>query len=167
MSDKKREMHIYTEAGLECELAHAITGTDTRAAGDLMKYFHERMDKGLPYDEGILHRWMKHVFCQIVAAKKSPDIAFGLKLERGKHLRPDTTSRDITAAARMELGRRKKRRGDSKKDWSETKGDVANALFPDGTGEKAVEAADAEYREIFQLMTDEMLESISRKPKAE
>lgn len=149
-------MQSYTKLGFESELVAATSGKEPRAARDLIEHFHERMSRGQPYDKDMLHRYMKHVFHQIVAENKSADAAFGLKLRRGEHVRPDTTERDVIAAAYMERGRRRK------DNWLGTKGGAVNLLFKEDKGEKAVEEADKKYRDILQHMPDEMLELILR-----
>lgn len=139
-----------THEDLAVALASIKRGHDPETVRNVIEYFHERMSNGFPYDKDILYDLMAHVFAGIVAGK-SADQAFGLKLERGKYEREDTTERDVTAAACMVLMIRKRT------NWLDAKGYTANLLFPDGTGEKAVELAYKEYRAELEQCPDEIL----------
>lgn len=128
-----------TRDDLDAALASIKRGHDQEAAQNIIEYFHERMSTGISYDQQFLHELMAFVFAGI-AEGKTADQAFGLKLQRGKYEREDTTERDVTAAACVVFMRRKGVR------YLDAKGDTANLLFPDGKGEKAVEEAFREYR---------------------
>jgi hypothetical protein len=138
-------------ANLQGYLAFVKYGHDPEAARDLMKYFHERITKGLPFNQPVLLEYLGHAFGQILNENKSADEAFGLKLARGKYPRPNTTERDAIAAAYMVLLMR------SGRTWEEAKGEAANFLFPDGTGDKAVETAYSQCRDEFHALTDKVL----------
>lgn len=140
-----------SEADLNGALAFVLHGHDPDAARNLIEYFHECIHEREPYNEGILLELLDHAFGKIVREGWSADHAFGLKLKRGKRQRPDTTERDVIAAAYMILLIR------NGWTWLDAKGQAANLLFPDGRGEKAVEAAYALCKEEFEPMSDELL----------
>lgn len=139
-----------TRKHLDADLAFIKRGYDPEAARSIIEYFHERMSNGLPYDHQFLQELMAYVFARIVdgRGKVTADQAFGLKPERGKYEREDTTERDVSAAASMVLMARK---GVRKLD---AVGDTANLLFPDGEGEKAVQHAYDKYRGELEICDD-------------
>lgn len=145
------EWHVATERDLMGALAAAMYGHDPDAARNLIQYFHERFQDGGPYNNRVLIQFLTHAFGKIITEGWSADHAFGLKLKRGCYERENTLERDVIAAAYMLLLIRKKR------NWLDAKGMVANFLFEDGKGEKAVEAAYAKYRESLSFLSDEQL----------
>lgn len=140
-----------TKADLEDALASIKHGHDPEAARNLIEYFYERLRDGCRFDERVLYEYLEYAFGRIVNENKSAAVAFGLKSARGEYLRPDTTERDAIAVAYMVLLMR------SGRTWEEAKGDAANLLFPDGTGDKAVESAYRQSKEYFQTLPDQTL----------
>ncbi|MFZ5958848.1 hypothetical protein ACOXVJ_15195 [Pseudomonas knackmussii] len=136
-----------TREDLDVALASIKRGHDPESARNIIEYFHERMSNGFSYDQQFLQELMAYVFAGI-AEGKTADQAFGLKLQRGKYERKDTTERDVAAAACMLLMSRKGVR------YLDAKGDTANLLFPDGEGEKAIEHACREYHGELGCYTD-------------
>jgi hypothetical protein len=139
------------EADLNGALAEVKYGHDPVAARSLIEYFHERFREGLPYNERVLFEFLSHAFEKIIENGWTADHAFGLELKRGHFERPDTTERDIIAAAHVILLMRQNRT------WQDAKGETANLLFPDGRGDKAVEAAYAFYKDALSHYPDELL----------
>jgi hypothetical protein len=149
--DSKMKWLDITRDDLDAAFASIQNGHDPEAARNIIECFHERMSKGFSYDEDFLHTYMAYVFAGIVEGNKTADQAFGLTLERGKYDREDTTDRDMTATACVLLLMRKGA------NWQEAKGDAANLLFPDGTGDRAVDAAYSQHREELQHCSDDNL----------
>lgn len=137
-----------THDDLKAALASIKNGFDPEAAQNLIEYFHERMSRGYPYDEEILHELMALVFARMVEDKRTGSQAFGLKLWRGGYDREETTERDVTAAACVVLLMRKGVL------WQDAIGDAANLLFPDGEGEKAIKLAHAQYKSEIEHYPD-------------
>jgi hypothetical protein len=132
-------------------------GFDAEAAQNLIHYFHYMLRDGCFFEcvqlrpkEQAFVNYVAHAFERITEEKSSADIAFGLKLARGKYIRPDTTERDFTAVAYMILLIR------NGKTWNEAKGEAANLFSPDG-GDKAMEEAYRKYSKIFGIIPDETL----------
>lgn len=151
IADSKMKWLDCTREDLDAALASIKNGHDPEAARNIIEYYHERMSKGFSYDEGFLHTLMAYVFAGIVEGNKSADQALGLSLERGKYDREDTTDRDVTATACILLLMRKGA------DWLEAKGHTANLLFPEGTGDRAVDAAYSQYRDELRHYSDDSL----------
>jgi len=151
IADSKMKWLDCTREDLDAALASIKNRHDPEAARNIIEYYHERMSKGFSYDEGFLHTLMSYVFAGIVEGNKSADQAFGLSLERGKYDRADTTDRDVTATACILLLMRKGA------DWLEAKGHTANLLFPEGTGDRAVDAAYSQYRDELRYYSDDSL----------
>lgn len=146
-----------TDKDLYGALAAVMHGFDPVAAHNLVRYFHDCLQDGRPYNEQILLDYVYHAFGKIINEKVSADHAFGFKQSRGKYQREDATERDVVAAALVMLHMR------NKKSYLEAKGDSANALFPDGEGEKAVEAAYSQYKSVLQYMSTEALKELTDK----
>lgn len=151
LDDSRMKWGDITRSDLDAALVTIQNRHEPDTARSIIEYFHERMSRGFSYDEEFLHTLMAYVFAGIVEGNKSADQAFGLKLGRGKYDREDTTERDVTATACILLLMRKGAR------WLDAKGDTANLLFPDGTGEKAVEEAYTQYRFELQHCPDDIL----------
>lgn len=143
-----------SDADLKGALAAVTYGHDPVAALNLITYFYQRIDNNSPFNEQILFDFIHHAFGKIVNDGVSADHAFGFKQRRGKHARKDTFERDVVAAAIVTLNMR------NGMTWLEAKGDAANKLFPDGHGEKAVEAAYTQYRDTFNTLPDATLKSV-------
>ena len=140
-----------SEADLNGALAAVMSAHDPKAAKNLVEYFYVRIRAGEPYNERILLEYIDHAFGRIVNEGVSADHAFGFKKKRGKHKREDTTERDVVAAAIVTL---RMRNGMT---WLDAKGAAANELFPDGKGEKAVEAAYSQYKVALSYMSSDAL----------
>jgi hypothetical protein len=151
LADSKMKWLDCTREDLDAALASIKNRHDPEAARNIIEYYHERMSNGFSYDEGFLHTLMAYVFAGIVEGNKNADQAFGLSLERGKYDREDTTDRDVTATACILLLMRKGA------DWLEAKGHTANLLFPEGTGDRAVDAAYSQYRHELRHCSDDSL----------
>jgi hypothetical protein len=98
-----------------------------------------------------LHQLLFHAFGRIVNEGVSADVAFGLKLRRGKYPRSNTIARDVMIAALVVLHRR---RGHT---LPFAQGEAANAFCPDGKGEKAVAVAYKKHRATFETLPDSSL----------
>lgn len=142
------------DADLEGALAAVMHGYDPIAARSLIEYFHERLCDGLPYNERVLIEFIGHSFGKIVEDDWCADHAFGLKPKRGHHKRPDTSIRNLVAAANMILLMR------GNQTWQNAKGEVANRLFPDGRGDKAVEQAYSFYKDALSHYPNDLLAQI-------
>ncbi|HMV21143.1 MAG TPA: hypothetical protein PKL28_11205 [Rhodocyclaceae bacterium] len=142
------------DADLNGALAAVKYGHDPVAAMNLIEYFHERFKGDFPYNERILIEFIGHAFSKIIEDRWGADHAFGLKLTRGKYEREDNYERNVIAAAYVILLMRKK--------WTylDARGEAANLLFPDGKGEKAVEAAYAMYSCHFKSLPSGLLEAM-------
>jgi len=140
-----------SESDLKGALSSVVYGHDPVATRNLIEYFYERIHNGTPYNECVLREYLDHAFGKIIEDGWTADHAFGFKLKRGHHERQDTTERDVVATAYMILLMRRNWT------WLDAKGAAANLLFPDGEGEKAVEAAYALYKEALQLLPDNVL----------
>ncbi len=156
--------HDVVNSELNGALAAVKYGHDPVAAKNLIEYFLERFRDGSHYNEHILLEFLDHAFGKIIEEGWSADHAFGLKLKRGHHERPDTTERDVIATAYMILLMRKNKNKNKNKNWTwlEVKGEAANllsqaGLLPDGKGEKAVEEAYAFYANVFACLPDQAL----------
>lgn len=152
--DDIRKWDDVSDADLRGALAGVKYGYDPTAARNLIEYFHERMRDHRPLNERILREYIEYAFARIVRDGKSTDVAFGLKLVRGKYRRKDTTERDVRAASYITLAMRKNVK------WQVAVGDAANLLFPDGKGGKAVEKAYESYRDIFRNLPDKYLKAM-------
>ncbi len=151
-----------TQAEIAGAIASVKYGFDCMAAKNLISYFHLMFKNGQLFEHGELKQserlflqYMSYVLSRIVADHpespdkwKSADYAFGLRRGPGERNRKDNFERDVSIAAYMVLLRRN---GWS---WIDAKGEVANNLFEDGQGEKAVEAAYATYRDAFSALSD-------------
>lgn len=136
---------------------------DPELSRNVIELFHERMRDGVSYDQEALHIFIKHAFARIMGEpeddedededkkkkNESADQAFGLKPPpRGKHARPNTVFRDMSAAAIVILQRR---RGVT---WEEAVTDAAQCL---DLGERIIERAYRAMREHLEFMLDETL----------
>lgn len=146
-----------TDKDLNGALAAVMHGFDPVAARNLVRYFHGCLQDGSPYNERILLDYVYYAFEKIINEGVSADHAFGFKQSRGKHEREDTTERDIVAAALVTRYMREN------KTYLDARGDAANALFADGTGEKAVEAAYSQYKDVLQYLSIEALKELTDK----
>lgn len=151
LADSKMKWLDCTREDLDAAFASIKNRHDPEAVRNIIEYYHERMSRGFSYDEGFLHTLMAYVFAGIVEDNKSADQAFGLSLERGKYDREDTTDRDVAATACILLLMRKG------VDWLEAKGHTANLLFPEGTGDRAVDAAYSRHRDELRHSSDDSL----------
>lgn len=124
---------------------------DTVAAKNLIEYFHERLDTRQPLNERVLFEYLRFAFVNIVEKSWPGDTALGLKIEKGHYPRPQSLFRDLAAPGYIVLLMRKGWL------WLDAIGEVANILFPDGTGDKAVTAACAKYKETLQELPDNEL----------
>ena len=145
------KLHDASELRLNTELAAVKFGHDPAAARCLIEYFYYCIHEGEPYNERVLLEFLHHAFEKIIKQEWSADHAFGLKLKRGMYERPDTTLRDLTAAAYVILLMRRKWT------WQDAKGEAANLWFEDGSGDKAVEKAHATYKCALDSLPDESL----------
>ena len=143
--------HDVVNSELNGALAAVKYGHDPVAAKNLIEYFLERFRDGSHYNEHILLEFLDHAFGKIIEEGWSADHAFGLKLKRGHYERDCTLERDVMSAAYMILLMRKNWT------WLEAKGEAANLLFPESKGEKAVEAAYANYKSEFARLPDKVL----------
>lgn len=143
-----------SDSTLEDALAAIMYDFDSLAARNLIEYFYDRLSEGEGVNEKVLHKFLVHAFGKIVNDDASADVALGLKLARGKYPRRHTIERDVMAAAFMVLLIRQGRT------WQFAKGEAANSLFPDGKGEKAIEAAYVKYREVFETLPDAILSEL-------
>lgn len=131
---------------------------DEMAARNLIRYFHYRLKNGCLFNDVRLKPkerafvdYIEHAFARMVEQKKSPEVAFGLAPGRGEHQRESTVERDVVAAAYVTLLMRNNWK------WGDAKGEAANFLFHDGKGEKAVEKAYADHKEVFTWMPNKSL----------
>lgn len=143
-----------TDADVRGALNAVKHSYEPEAAKNLIEYFHERFSNQERYDQDALLAFIKMAFQRIVDDGWSADHAFGLKLKRGHYQRPDTTERDVMAAAFVVLRMRQGRL------WSDAVGEAANLLMPDGEGDKAIESAYTQYREGLSILPDEFLASL-------
>lgn len=150
----------FTRADLNTAICYIQSVHDPAMSWSIVKHFHDRMRNDEPYDQDMLHLFMKHVFQRMVDGdtaangkriKLTADQAFGFKLRKGQGNIKDTLSRDLKATACMILLMRRKMR------WQDAKGHAANILFPDGAGEKAVERAYEAYSGSLNGVPDETL----------
>lgn len=139
-------------------LGNVKHGFDYLAARNLIHYFHYRLKDGCLFDnvqlrptERAFVDYVEYAFARMVEQKKSPEVAFGLAPGRGEHQRESTVERDVVAAAYVTLLMRNNWK------WEDAKGEAANFLFHDGKGEKAVEKAYADHKEVFAWMPNESL----------
>lgn len=139
---------------LKGALVAVIHGHDPVAARNLIECFHERMRDDQTYDERVLLEYVHHAFTKIVKENWTADQAFGLKLRRGHYERDDHLERDIQATGYVILLMRKGWK------WEDAIGEAANLLFPDDEGDKAVEAAYAEYKDTLSHEHDDSLLSM-------
>lgn len=139
----------YSDADIKCAINSIKHDHDTEAARNLIEYFHACLDRGLPFNERLLHEYLRHAF-GLITRGKSADTAFGLKRGQGRPSR-NLGSRDIMLAAFVfkRIRELKAERGRDQ-NWSDAIGEAANKYFPDGEGSKAVEDAYAKYHHILE-----------------
>lgn len=101
-----RKWDDVTSDGLFTILTYLEQNFDPELALKVIELFHERMRDEVDFDPAILRLLIKRAFALIMEGY-SADQALGLKPFRGKHQRPDTTSRDVRAAALVILEMRK------------------------------------------------------------
>ena len=135
---------------------------DEKAARNLIRYFHYRLKNGALFNGVPLRQkerafldYVEHAFSRFVEQEKSLNVAFGLTSGTGNRPRDSTTERNVIAAAYMVLLIKY-----NHWKWEDAKGEVANFLFPDGEGEKAVEKAYSDRRDEFWLMKEETLREL-------
>ncbi len=124
---------------------------DPALSHKVIELFHERMQDDEHIDPEVLYALMKHVFALIMEGK-SADQAFGLKGIKGKHNRPDNSSRDVRAAAIVALQTRKG------VNWEDAVTDAATHL---AISDRTVERAYKAYKEGFEWLGDESLMQIA------
>lgn len=129
-----------TDDDLENALVGVKYGHDPIAARNLIEYFYERMSDGRGYNQRVLNEFISLAFTRIVEGDWTADQAFGLTLGRGRYERKDTSERDIACVAYVIL---LMRHGWT---WLDAVGEAANQFFPDGRGEKAIQAAYTIYK---------------------
>lgn len=124
-------------------------------AKTLIKYFHERLQESREVDEQLHHddaflleKYMAHVFAQIRAGVPA-DQALGQKLGRGKHIREDTTWRDLSLAAFAVLQMR------NGKTWEVATGEAADAF---NVSESTARRAYSEHEHATNWLSDDELE---------
>ena len=147
----KMTWHDVSDDDLNSALAAVKYGHDPDSALKLVQYFYERIHHGESYNEPVLLEYLHHTFGKIIEDECSANHAFGFKLKRGHYKRETTSERDVFAAAIMILLMRK---GWT---WLDAKGEAANRLFPDGKGEKAVEAAYKLYSDALSNVPNNLL----------
>ncbi len=132
---------------------------DTDAPRNLIHYFHFMLRDGELFQkvqlspiERAFVDYVGYAFARIAEDGKSTQVAFGLQPGKGEHPRVDTSDRDFNAAVYMVLHIRNGEK------WESAKRDAA-ALFFDGGGHKAVEAAYAKLKGTLILLDDETLKS--------
>ena len=145
------EYQNLTEKDVKGALAAIKHSYDPIAAQNLIKYFYICLKEGRPYNEKILQEYLYYAFGKIIEENKSADHAFGFKRGRGKYERENTLKRDVETTAYIILLMRKDWT------WEAAKGETADQYFPDGTGEKAIEAAYSLYKPVLEQMPDDYL----------
>lgn len=171
MSKKKRaekpepyeDYQQITVDDIRAALAAVEFGHDQMAAGNLIRYFSEAMQRDELFQGYVKTGSREQLFLKFISMAferyclgDSVEAAFGLTRKRGDRGREDTTERNVKIAAAVILGMR------GKKTWADAIGDAANQFFPDGAGQRACEDAYAEYRDLLSAMPDTALGSLAR-----
>ena len=140
-----------TDDYLEEALGSIELGFDSEAAFHLIEYFHECFKADAPFSRHVFDKFIRMAFEKIVEQGWSADQAFGLAQGRGKYERMNTTVRDLSGVAYMIL---LMERGHT---WLDARGIAANLLFDDGMGDKAMENAYKQHKEVLRTLTPEEL----------
>lgn len=122
-------------------------GIDRDAAENLIHYFHfmlagEHLFQNVqlsPIEHAFVD-YVGHAFKRITEDGESTQVAFGLQAARGKYKRGDATERDLIAVIHVIMLMRMAWK------WQDAIGEAANHWFPDGKGEKAIEAAYSKFK---------------------
>lgn len=151
---------VYLESASNDELLFALEaaklGTDAASARALMQEMLNRIRSGDGAITPFVLHWAGHAFGKILEDGYTADQAFGLKLKKGMYERQDHFLRDIQAVATVVFIMRTQQ-----KTRTFAIGETANLIFPDGTGDKAIEEACAKYFAAINIMSTEVLESIA------
>jgi hypothetical protein len=143
-----------SDADLNGALMAVKYGHDPVAAKNLIEYFYERIGNCGRFNERVLLELLNHAFGKIIEEDASADQAFGLKLGRGKYPREDKVIRDVMATAYMIL---LMRQGWT---WEDAKGEAANLLCSSDAGDKAMEKAYADHKDLMKLFPDDTLKEM-------
>lgn len=145
-----------TTEDLKSELGLIKDGHSPDSARNLIHYFHCRMSNGLPFDEEVLHDMVAHVF-KGIAEGKTLERAFGLNHGRGQYEREDTTERNTSLAASVELLVREGK--NQKKGQKQAIAETAKRFPHLKIGKRTVERAYMELRgELEDWSGDELRE---------
>ncbi len=150
---KERKWDEVTPEGLYNIIEYLKCNFDPELSRKVIELFHERMRDDIEFDPVLLHSLMKHVFAQIMGEgkgkkAKNADQAFGLEAVKGGYERPDTTSRDICAAAIVILQMRKDIT------WESAVTDAAEQM---SIGDRIVQRAYKTHKDGYEWMPDNIL----------
>lgn len=147
---------LTNDEGLHAALCFFEVEHDPETARQLAAYFHERLKSAdaVSIHEPLFIRYFRTVMHRLIEQGMKPEQAMGFALQRGKHARADTESRDIRCAAYVVLARRQ---GNTR---LKAIGDAANLFHDADVGDKAVERAYKQYRETFDGFPDAVLQNL-------
>ena len=147
---------MLTDNDVRVLLVRAKSGNDHKAALGLISHFRDMLADGGDCDRGMLDEYLLDAFEKILGhggeKQLSADQAFGLKPQKGRHERPDTTARDVQIAAYVEyLMRYKSTR------WEDATGQAANYFCDENSGDRMVSVAHAKYKKNLAFVDEAFL----------
>ncbi len=145
------------------ELWGALTtiqhGFDPDVALRVARYFFQRLEDDLNFNERAFSRYIWHALGLIVAGH-SANAAFGFSRKRKRPVAHDI-DRQMALAASVILCMKNAPESVTGR-WEHAIGETANLFFKDGTGDRAIAAAYARYKKVFSHFnfTDDELQEI-------